>query len=103
MDAEETKRVNAQDFVDSLKFPTMCWFVHTQPIGVRITLRDATKLPFDLSGIEGSVSETGIFTDSRGHLLTFTDEGRNANSHILKIGIFEDEEFWREEDSRKTD
>lgn len=88
--------MNAQDFVDSIEYPVVFFAGNGCPGGRSIAILDETTLPFDLSDIEGEVTdgilEANNLTDGPGvNDWKFSDERANT---IYKIQVSNDEETW---------
>lgn len=94
--------MNAQDFANSKPFPVVFYAGNGCPAGQSIAILDSTELPFDLSEMEGSISESGILevenlNDGSGaHGWQFADFNSNT---VYKVQVFHDEKIWTEQEA----
>ena len=92
--------MNASEFVDTLEFPVVFIAGNGCPGGMSVAiLGDVTYLPFELSEIEGEVTDGTLevtnLTDGPGlRDWKFPDARGNT---IYKIQVFNDEKIWNEQ------
>lgn len=90
--------LNAQDFVNSLAYPCFFFAGNGAPSGQTYAILENTKLPVDLSEVEGEVDSDGVFVcnnhdDEKGGW-NHSDQRGNT---ITKLQIYSDEKLWSRE------
>lgn len=92
------RKMNAQDFVNSIEFPCFFFAGNGAPAGQTYAILENTELPVDLSDVEGELETDG------GFICTNHDDGKGGWTHsdqrgntITKIQIYNDEKLWKKE------
>lgn len=88
--------VNAQEFVNGLEFPVVFYAGVGCPGGQSIAILEGTELPFDLSEVDGTVTDgnfeaTNLNDGSGAHGWRFSDHNSNT---VYNIQCFSDESIW---------